>query len=156
MLHHILLRLISDNILLYNSTIYFLPFHSHAHLALWTHTNVFISHSSFNNSCFLNSTGGQTTSSSILSMQCTCTCLFIAVSRDWGFEPRTHIFPLIRKFRKDRVQSHIWQTASSYMTKYWRNFSYFRKHFLIHDFATAPFFISLYRRKIFYSFLTVY
>ncbi len=30
----------------------------------------------------------------------------------------------IRKFRRDRLQSHIWLTSSSYMVKYLRNSSY--------------------------------
>ncbi len=37
------------------------------------------------------------------------------------------------------------------MTKYFRISSYIRKPFLIYDFATAPFWISLYIRKIFFS-----
>jgi hypothetical protein len=41
----------------------------------------------------------------------------------------------IRKFRRDRVQSHILLTASSDTTKYLRISSYIRKPFLIYDFA---------------------
>ncbi len=48
----------------------------------------------------------------------------------------------------EELQSHIWLTASSYMVKYLRISSYFRKPFLIYDFATAPFWISLHMRKI--------
>ncbi len=58
----------------------------------------------------------------------------------------------IRKFRMEQLRSHIWLTASSYMTKYLCISSYIRKPFLIYDFATAPSWISLYMRKIFFSF----
>jgi hypothetical protein len=58
----------------------------------------------------------------------------------------------IRKFRVEQLQSHIWLTASSYMGKYLRISSYIRKPFRIYDFATAPFWISLYMRKILFSF----
>ncbi len=54
----------------------------------------------------------------------------------------------IRKFRWDRLQSHIWPTASSYIVEYFRISSYIRKPFLIYAFATAdPIWISLYKRK---------
>jgi hypothetical protein len=56
----------------------------------------------------------------------------------------------------EQLQSHIWLTASSYMGKYLRISSYIRKPFLVHDFATAPLRISLYMRKIWFSFLSVY
>jgi hypothetical protein len=62
----------------------------------------------------------------------------------------------IRKFRVEQLQSHIWLTASSYIGKYLPISSYIRKHFLIYDFATAPLWISLYMRKIWFSFLSVY
>ncbi len=54
----------------------------------------------------------------------------------------------------EQLQSHIhiWLTASSYMGKYLRIFSYIRKPFLIYDFATAPLWISLYVRKILFHF----
>jgi hypothetical protein len=58
----------------------------------------------------------------------------------------------IRKFIRDRVHSHIWLTASSYMTKYLRISSYIRNPFLIFDFAPDPFWISWYMRKFFFSF----
>ncbi len=38
----------------------------------------------------------------------------------------------------DRLQSHIWLTASSYMFKYLRISSYIRNHILICDFETDP------------------
>ncbi len=47
------------------------------------------------------------------------------------------------------------QTASSYMTKDLRISSYIRKPYLIYDFATAPFWISLFMRKILSYFLSV-
>ncbi len=42
------------------------------------------------------------------------------------------------------------------MGKYFCISSYIRKPFLIYDFATAPLWISLYMRKIFFSFLSVW
>ncbi len=62
----------------------------------------------------------------------------------------------IRKSRREQLQSHIWLMGSSYMIKYLRISSYVRKPFLIYDFATAPIWISLYLRKILFSFLSVY
>ncbi len=44
----------------------------------------------------------------------------------------------------EQLQCHKWLTASSYMGKYLRIFSYVWKPFLIYDFATAPLWISLY------------
>jgi hypothetical protein len=61
----------------------------------------------------------------------------------------------MRKFRMESLQSHILLTSSSYMLKYLRISSYIRNPFIICDFATALFLISLYRRKIFFSFLSV-
>ncbi len=62
----------------------------------------------------------------------------------------------LRKFSRDRWQSHISLTASSYMVKYLHISSYIRKSFLIYDFATDPIWISLYKRKIyFYFFISV-
>ncbi len=55
----------------------------------------------------------------------------------------------------EQLQSHIWLTASSYITKCSRISSYIRTPFLRNDFATAPFRISLYMRKILFSFLSV-
>ncbi len=62
----------------------------------------------------------------------------------------------IGKFRSEQLQSHIWLTASSYMGKYLRISSYIREPFLIYDFATPPLWISLYMRKIWFSFLSVW
>ncbi len=53
----------------------------------------------------------------------------------------------LRKFRIEQL---------TYMVNYLRIFSYIRKPFLIYDVATAPFWISLYMRKIWFSFLSVY
>ncbi len=64
-------------------------------------------------------------------------------------------YTCIRKFRVEQLQSHIWRTASLYMGKYLRISSYIRKPFLIHDFATAPLWISLYMRKIWFNFLLI-
>ncbi len=62
----------------------------------------------------------------------------------------------IRKVRRKRLQSHIWLTASSNMNKYLHISSYIRKPFLVYDFATAPVWISLHMRKIYFSFLSVH
>jgi hypothetical protein len=56
----------------------------------------------------------------------------------------------------EQLQSHIWLTASSYMGNYLRISSYIRKPFLIYDFSTALLWISLYMRKFWFSFLSVY
>jgi hypothetical protein len=56
----------------------------------------------------------------------------------------------------ERLHSHIWLTASSYMGKYLRISSYIRKPFLIYDFETAPLWISFYMRKMWFSFLSVH
>jgi hypothetical protein len=69
---------------------------------------------------------------------------------------KNRISSYIRKFRRDRLQSHIWQTASSYATKYLPISSKIWKPFLIYDFAPKPLWITLYRRKIFLSFLSVH
>ncbi len=61
----------------------------------------------------------------------------------------------IRKFGRDRLQSHIWLTASPYIVKYLRISSYIRKPFLIYDFATDPIWISIYCRWGKFSFLFV-
>jgi hypothetical protein len=61
----------------------------------------------------------------------------------------------IRIFRMEQLQSHILLTASSYMGKYLRISSYIRKPCLVHDFATAPLKISLYIKKMLFSFLSV-
>ncbi len=44
----------------------------------------------------------------------------------------------------EQLHSHIWLTASSYMGEYFRISSSIRKPFLIHDFATARLWISIY------------
>ena len=48
------------------------------------------------------------------------------------------IFLIYKEMQRDRVQSHIWLTASLYMVKYLRISSYIRKAFLINDFAPDP------------------
>ncbi len=58
----------------------------------------------------------------------------------------------MRKFRMEQLQSHIWLTASSKTAKNFRISSCIRKPFLRYDFATAPFWISLYMSKIWFSF----
>jgi hypothetical protein len=44
-------------------------------------------------------------------------------------------FSSYKEIRRDRVKSHIWLTASSFMDKYLRISSYIRKLFFIYDFA---------------------
>jgi hypothetical protein len=61
----------------------------------------------------------------------------------------------IRTFRWDRLQSHIWLTASSYLVKYLLIFSYIRKTFLIYDIALIPSEFPCIRGKFDFSFLTV-
>ncbi len=48
------------------------------------------------------------------------------------------IFLINKEFQRDRVQSHIWLTASSYPHKNLRISSYIRKPFLIYDYAPDP------------------
>ncbi len=52
----------------------------------------------------------------------------------------------------EQLQSHKWLTASSYVAKYLGISSYIKKPFLIYDFSTDPFWISLYMRKISFVF----
>ncbi len=63
------------------------------------------------------------------------------------------IFSIYKEIQLEQLQSHKWLTTSSYMGKYLRISSYIRKPFLIYDFATAPLWISLYMRKIWFFFL---
>jgi hypothetical protein len=58
-----------------------------------------------------------------------------------------NIFLIYKEIQKGALQTYI-TNGSSYMTKYLRISSYIRKPFLIYDFATAPFWISLFMRKI--------
>ncbi len=58
------------------------------------------------------------------------------------------IFLKCKEIRRDRVQSHTWLTASSYMVTYLRISSYMKKPFLIYDFAPDPIWIPLYMMKI--------
>ncbi len=65
---------------------------------------------------------------------------------------RSNIPHIKRKFRRDRLQSHIWLTASSHIFKCLRISSYIRKSFLTYDFATDPICIFLYMKKILFLF----
>ncbi len=65
-------------------------------------------------------------------------------------------FLIYKEMQSGAVAKSYWLTASSYMGKYLRISSYIRKPFLIYDFATAPLYISLYMRKLWFSFLSVY
>ncbi len=80
---------------------------------------------------------------------------------DWPGSPYTDkkgnkILLIYKEIQRDQVQSHIWVTASLYVAKYLRISSYIRKPFLMYDFAPDPLWISLYIRKILFSFLSVY
>ncbi len=61
----------------------------------------------------------------------------------------------IRKFRMEQLQSHLTNGVLIY-GEYLRISSYIRKPFFTYDFATASLWISLYMRKIWFSFLSVY
>ncbi len=76
---------------------------------------------------------------------------------DHTCKKENQIFLIYKEIRMEQFQSHIWVwlTASSYMGKYLRISSYIRKPFLTYDFATAPLWISLYVRKIWF-FLSVH
>jgi hypothetical protein len=56
------------------------------------------------------------------------------------------IFLIYKEIQRDRVQSHIWLTASSYMGKNLRVSAY------TYDLASDPICISLYMRKVLFSF----
>jgi hypothetical protein len=75
----------------------------------------------------------------------------------WSYTDKKEnkIFLIYREIKRDRMQRHIWQTAASYMGKNLRISSYIRKPFLKNDFAPDPISISLYIRKILFSFLSV-
>ncbi len=53
----------------------------------------------------------------------------------------------------EQLQSHMRGRASLYMRKCANISPYMRRPLVIYDFATAPFWISLYMRKIWFSFL---
>ncbi len=61
----------------------------------------------------------------------------------------------IRKFRVEQLHSDEWGRASQYMRERANISPYMRRPLVIYDFATAPFWISLYMRKILFSFLSV-
>ncbi len=61
----------------------------------------------------------------------------------------------IGKFRVEQLQSHIWGRASWYIRKCANISPYMRRPLVIYDFATAPPWISLYMKKIRFSFLSV-
>ncbi len=69
---------------------------------------------------------------------------------------KKNFFSYIRKSRRERLQSHIWITASSFIICAFPHILGIRKPFLIYDFATAPFWISLYMRKMFFFFISAW
>ncbi len=71
----------------------------------------------------------------------------------------TQIFLIYKETQKGSVAKSYMTNGlhkSTYLVKYLRVSSDVRKPFLIHDFATAPIRISLYMRKISFSFLSVW
>jgi hypothetical protein len=62
------------------------------------------------------------------------------------------IFLIYKEIQSGAVAKSYDPAASSYMGKNLRLYSYIRKPFLIYDFSTAPLWISLYIRKIWFSF----
>jgi hypothetical protein len=63
---------------------------------------------------------------------------FKRLSQDTLIKKKIKFSSYIRKFRMEKLQSHICLTASSNMRTYLAISSYIRKPFLIYDFATAP------------------
>jgi hypothetical protein len=61
-------------------------------------------------------------------------------------------FSYVRKFRVEQSQSHMWGRVSLYMRKCANISPYMRRPLVIYDFATAPYWISLYMKKIWFSF----
>ncbi len=85
--------------------------------------------------------------------------LFERPGKDWiayNDKKENKIFLRHKESRRERLQSHIWLTASSYMTKYLRISSYIRKPFLIYDLATAPFWnFLIYEENVIFFFISV-
>ncbi len=78
---------------------------------------------------------------------------------DWVEEKNTRYMFCYTDKKENKIGAKsycIWLTASSYMVKYLCISSYIRKPFLIYDFAPDPIWISIYMRKILFSFLSVY
>ncbi len=67
---------------------------------------------------------------------------FVADDNNYTDKKEKKISLNYKEIHRDRVQSHIWLTASLYMGIS----SYIKKPFLIYDFAPAPISISLYMR----------
>ncbi len=88
----------------------------------------------------------------------------IYINSKWSIAPKSGIrekyCTLLHTDKKEnkRVQSHIWLTASSILIcgeKFAQFLIYYRKPFYINDFAPDPIWISLYMRKILFSFLSM-
>ncbi len=86
-----------------------------------------------------------------------CWQLNISYLDSWYTDKKeNHIFLIYRKILSGAVaKSYMINGLLIYGEKYFRISSYIRKPFLIFDFATAPLWISLYKRKILFSFLSV-
>ncbi len=61
----------------------------------------------------------------------------------WPIMQLIYIVLIYKEIQRDRVQSHIWLTASSYIVENLRISSYIGKRFLIYDFAPNPIWIFL-------------
>jgi hypothetical protein len=83
---------------------------------------------------------------------------FVFVSQTSLIKKKSKFSSYKRRSRRVRLQSHIWLTASSYMTKYLRISHISQKPFLIYDFATAFIWISLYSiwGKFYFIFISVF
>jgi len=75
--------------------------------------------------------------------------MIIELCLHWKKEDQ--IFVYIRKFRMEQLQSHT-VYEEEYMRKCTNIWSYMRRPLVIYNFATDPFWISLYLRKIWVSF----
>jgi hypothetical protein len=72
-------------------------------------------------------------------LHCTCMHTYCSIQNVCTLiKKKIKFFSYIRKFRMEQLKSHILLTASLYMLKYLRIFSYIRKPFLIYDLAPDP------------------
>ncbi len=72
--------------------------------------------------------------------------------KEWYTDKKENEIFLKYKEIPERSSCKVGPSRSSCMVKYLRISSYIMQPFLIYDFATAPFWISLYMRKILFSF----
>ncbi len=72
------------------------------------------------------------------SYQLVSICHTIEENCNYTEKKENEISLIYNEIQRDRVQSHIWLTASSYMVKKLHVSSYIEKPFLIYDFAPIP------------------